>query len=180
MNLPRLILADDVGNPKAVPASILLIQAMKSCGMRLNLFMSSRREEDLRLLEVLSGEPVCCVDAWTAGNVRNLKALFQRRGTSDAINVLSVPLGQGIEERIFQVYPEPLELAKTLQCDILPIIQASTSAAVSTNRALSVLSSLSESGKETVRGLLFSSVKNPREFQLLEQEYNRRCPTLSP
>ena len=179
MNLPRLILADDVGNPKIVPASIILIQAMKSSGMRLNLFMSSRREEDLRLLEALSGEPVCSVDTWTAGNAKNLKTLFQRRGTPDAVNVLSVPLGQGMEERVLQVYPEPLELAKTLHCDILPLIRASASAAVSTNRALSVLSSLSESGRETARGLLFSSVKNPREFQLLEQEYNRRCPTLS-
>ena len=49
MNLPRLIIADDTEGQRVVPSSILLVQAMKSCGVRLNVFMSSRKEEDLRL-----------------------------------------------------------------------------------------------------------------------------------
>ena len=79
MNRPRLIIADELGEQKIASPSLLLMQAMRGCGMRLNVFMSARKEEDLRLMELLSGEPVCCIDAWTAGNARNLKALFQRR-----------------------------------------------------------------------------------------------------
>lgn len=179
MNRPRLIIADELGEQKIASPSLLLMQAMRGCGMRLNVFMSARKEEDLRLMELLSGEPVCCIDAWTAGNARNLKALFQRRSAPDALNILSVPLGKGLGDKTFQIYPDPLELSKILDCGVLPLLQASTSAVVTTNRALSVFSSLSESGRNAVQGLLFSSVKSPREFQLLEQEYNRRSPILS-
>ena len=66
MNLPRLIIADDTEGQRVVPSSILLVQAMKSCGVRLNVFMSSRKEEDLRLMELLSGDAVTCIDAYTA------------------------------------------------------------------------------------------------------------------
>ena len=96
MNLPRLIIADDIEEQRAVPPSVLLVQAMKSCGMRLNVFMSSRREEDLRLMELLSGDAVTCIDAYTAGSGKSLKTLFQRRSTPDAISVVCVPLGKRI------------------------------------------------------------------------------------
>ena len=179
MNLPRLILADDIEDQRAVPPSVLLVQAMKSRGMCLNIFMSSRKEEDLRLMELLSGDAVTCIDAYTAGNGKNLKSLFQRRSTPDAIRLICVPLGKRIGDKLFQVYPEPLELAKVLNCGILPVLHASASAAVTTGRALSMLSSVSEMRKDVVQGLLFASIRNPREFQLLEQEYNRRSPILS-
>ena len=39
MNLPRLILADDIEDQRAVPPSVLLVQAMKSRGMCLNIFI---------------------------------------------------------------------------------------------------------------------------------------------
>ena len=179
MNLPRLILADDIEDQRAVPPSVLLVQAMKSRGMCLNIFMSSRKEEDLRLMELLSGDAVTCIDAYTAGNAKNLKALLQHRSTPDAIGLICVPLGKRIGDKLFQVYPEPLELAKVLNCGILPVLHASASAAVTTGRALSMLSSVSEMRKDVVQGLLFASIRNPREFQLLEQEYNRRSPILS-
>ena len=179
MNLPRLIIADNIEDQRVVPPSVLLVQAMKSCGMRLDVFMSSRKEEDLRLMELLSGDAVTCIDAYTAGNGKNLKALFQRRSTPDAISVVCVPLGKGVGDKLFQVYPEPLELAKILECGILPVLHASASVAVTTGQALSVISSISEIGKNAVQGLLFSSIKSPREFQLLEQEYNRRSLIIS-
>lgn len=179
MNLPRLIIADSMEEQRTVPPSILLIQAMRNCGMRLNVFMSSRKEEDVRLMELLSGESVTCIDSYTTGNAKNLKTLFQRRSSPDALGIIAVPLGRGVGDKMFQVYPEPLDLARILHSGILPLLQASTSAAVTTNRALSVLSAISEIGSNAIPGLLFSGVKNPREFQLLEQEYNRRSPVLS-
>lgn len=179
MNLPRLIIADDTEGQRAVPPSVLLVQAMKSRGIRLNVFMSSRKEEDLRLMELLSGDAVTCIDAYTAGSGKSLKTLFQRRSTPDAISVVCVPLGKRIGDKLFQVYPEPLELAKVLNCGILPVLHASAAVAVTTGQALSVISSISEIGKGAVQGLLFASIKSPREFQLLEQDYNRRSPILS-
>lgn len=178
MNLPRLIIADEIGE-KSVPASLLLVQALRSRGARVNVFMSGRREEYLRLMELLSGAPVCCIDTYSAGSGRNLKTLFQRRAAPDAINVVSVPLGKAVDERTFQTYPEPQELAKVLDCGILPILNASTSAVATTNRTLSVFASLNEAVRDRVQGLLLASVKNPRDFQLLEQEHNRRSPVLS-
>ena len=156
MNLPRLIIADDTEGQRVVPSSILLVQAMKSCGVRLNVFMSSRREEDLRLMELLSGDTVTCIDAYTAGSGKNLKALFQRRSTPDAISIVCVLLGKRIGDKLFQVYPEPLELAKVLNCGILPVLHASASVVVTTGQALSIISSISEVGKRGVQGLLFS------------------------
>ena len=72
-----------------------------------------------------------------------------------------------------------MELAKVLNCGILPVLHASAAVAVTTGQALSVISSISEIGKGAVQGLLFASIKSPREFQLLEQDYNRRSPILS-
>jgi len=179
MNLPRLIIADDIEGQQSVPPSVLMVQAMKSCGMRLNVFMSSRKEEDLRLMELLSGDVVTFIDAYTAGSAKNLKALFQRRSAPDAINIVCVPLGKGVGDKLFQVYPEPLELAKILECGILPVLHASAAVAVTAGQALSVISSISEIGEKAVQGFLFSSIKSLREFQLMEQEYNRRSPILS-
>ena len=112
MNLPRLILADDIEDQRAVPPSVLLVQAMKSRGMCLNIFMSSRKEEDLRLMELLSGDAVTCIDAYTAGNAKNLKALLQRRSTPDAIGLICVPLGKRIGDKLFQVILRDLECCR--------------------------------------------------------------------
>ena len=60
-------------------------------------------EEDLRLMELLSGDAVTCIDAYMAGSGKSLKTLFQHRSTPDAISVVCVPLGKRIGDKLFQV-----------------------------------------------------------------------------
>lgn len=178
MMLPRLIVADEIHEGKT-PMSLLLIQALRNKKVPLNVFFCARKEEDLRLMSLMSDVSVSCLDAYTMSSPRNLKTLFQRRASPDALNIISVPLGMAIDAKTFQTFPEGPELAKILNCGVIPILAASTVAVISAATALSVLSSFDEIVPDRVLGIVFSSMKNPREFQLLEKEFNRRTATLT-
>ena len=179
MNLPRLIIADEP-NPGVLPSALILLQAMKNLGIRINVFSCARSEEDIRLLKLLSdGTPVYNLDLYTFHSAKNLKTHFQRTADPKALNLIVTPLGKSVDEKMFQTNPEPLELARVLDCGIVPILTSTASAIVTSNLALSVLSALEADGKSYVQGILFASSKNPKEFQLLEQDYNRRTSILS-
>ncbi|NLL37011.1 MAG: hypothetical protein GX256_05770 [Fretibacterium sp.] len=178
MNIPRLIIADE-SSPGIVPSALTLCQAMKSMGMRINVFCSARSEEDIRLLKLLTDGPVYNLDLYTFHSARNLKTHFQRTADPRGLNLILVPLGVKIDEKTFQAQPEPLELARVLDCGIVPVIASTASAIVTSNMAITALASLEAGDRNYVQGLLFASAKNPREFQLMEQDYNRRTSTLS-
>ncbi len=178
MNLPRLIIADEIRSGTAA-AGLVLVYAMKRAGMRLKVFTCARSETDMRLLRLLLEEPVVDLDVFACGSVRNLKNLFQHVADPDALNVVLVPLGERPGDDFIQLRPDALDLAKALSCGIVPVLSAATSAVMSGNIASTVLSALEQDGENYVPGVLFASLKNAREYQLLEQEYGRRTPILS-
>jgi cobyrinic acid a,c-diamide synthase len=50
---------------------------------------------------------------------------------------------------------------------------------LTSNIVMSALSTLETANGNCTKGVIFTSVRNPREYQLLEQEYGRRSPVLS-
>lgn len=178
MNLPRLIVADEI-KTGTVAAGLILVYAMKRAGIRLKVFTCARSEADMRLLRLLLEEPVINLDAFTCGSIRNMKTLFQRVADPEAVNIVLVPLGERPEEEFIQIRPDALELAKALSCGVVPVISAATSAVTSGNIASTVLSGLDDADGNRALGVVFASLRNAREYQLLEQEYGRRTPVLS-
>ena len=178
MMLPRLIIADETQEGK-VPASLLLIQALRNRQIPVNVFFCGRSEQDLRLMNLMSDAPVFCLDAYTMSSPRNLKTLFQRRASEEALNIVSVPLGSAVDEKTFQVRPEGPELAKILDCGVVPVITASHAAVMTTNLVLMAMSAFDEILPGRVMGLILASLKSSRDFQLQEKELNRRSPLLT-
>lgn len=179
MNLPRLIIADE-SRPESVSAGLILVYAMIRAGLRIKVFACARDEAEIRLLRLLLDDQVTLLDPYTQGSIKNIKTLFQRVANPNALNVILTSLGARTAEDYIQITPEVLEISKALSCGVVPVLSASASAILTSNLALSILNTLAE-GSETnpVLGIIFSSVKNPREYQLLEQDYGRKTPVLT-
>ena len=178
MSLPRLIIADEI-KAGVVSPSIILIYALKRSGVKINVFTCARSELDIRLLKLLLGDPVVSLDSYVCGSTKNLKILFQQMASPDALNIILAPIGTRQDEDFIQIGPDATDLAKALSCGIVPVISASASTILTTNAALAALSTLESACEGGVLGVIFASVKNPREYQLLEQEYGRRTHILS-
>jgi len=156
-----------------------LVCALRRSGVKVNVFTCARSDLDMRLLKLLLGEPVISLDMFACGSVKNLKTLFQRIAKPDALNIILAPIGTRQDEDFIQINPDVVDLAKTLSCGIVPVISASASAVLTSNAALTVLTSLEKSCEGAAMGIIFASVKNPKEYQLLEQDYGRRTHVLS-
>ena len=178
MNLPRLIITDEIDSETVSPG-LTLVYALKRSGVKVKVFTCARSESDLRLLKLLLEEPTVSLDLYTCGSIKNLKTLFQKTADPEALNVILAPLGTRPEENFVQVRPEALELAKVLDCGVVVMISASASAILTTNATSSVLTAFENAGENCVLGVVFVGVKNPREYQLLEQDYGRRTSVLS-
>jgi cobyrinic acid a,c-diamide synthase len=178
VNLPRLIIADEI-NEETISPGVILAYALKRAGVKVKVFTCARSETDLRLLKLLLEEPVVSLDLYTCGTIRNLKTLFQKTADPDALNVILVPLGTRPEEDFVQIRPEPGDLVKALSCGVVLVLAASASAVLTANTAFSALSAFDGLEENPVMGVLFASVKNPREYQLLEQDYGRKTALLS-
>ena len=178
MNLPRLIIADEM-KPGIVPPSFILIYALKRSGVKVKVFTCARSDLDMRLLKLLLGEPIVSLDVFACGSIKNLKTLFQKVAKPDALNIILTPIGTRREEDFIQVNPEVTDMASALSCGIVPVISASASTILTAHAAVTVLTALESACEGSVLGVIFSSVKNPREYQLLEQDYGRNTQILS-
>jgi cobyrinic acid a,c-diamide synthase len=179
VNLPRLIVADEVRRGRA-PDGLTLVYALKRAGINMKLFLCARDEADVYLLKSCLDEPLVVLDTYTCGSAKNMKNLFQAAADPSALNLVLVSLGKREEDGI-QLRPDAMELVQTLSCGIVPVFSAAAAAMLTSNIAMSVLSSFeaAEGGEDRVKGVIFTSVRTPREYQLLEQDYGRRTPILS-
>jgi len=133
----------------------------------------------MRLLKLLMGGSIISLDTFSCGSMKNLKTLFQKAAEPDALNIILTYIGTRQEEDSIQVSQEVTDLAKALSCGIVPIISAAASTILTTNATIAALSALESAYEGAVLGVIFSSVKNPREYQLLEQDYGNRTQILS-
>jgi len=177
VNLPRLIIADEM-KPEIVPPSLILIYALRRSGVKVNVFTCARSETDIRLLKLLLGESVISLDTFSCGNIKNLKTLFQKAAKPDALNIILACIGTRKEDGFIQVNQEVSDLAKALSCGIVPVISAAASTILTAQCTMTALQALENAYEGSVLGVIFSSVKNAREFQLLEQDYGNRTHIL--
>jgi len=157
----------------------MLAYALKRSGVKVKVFTCARSELEMRLLKLLFGEPVVSLDPYACGSTKNLKVLFQKAAKPDALNIILAPIGTRQDEDFIQIGPDATDLAKVLSCGIVPVISATASTILTTNTALAALATLENACDGAILGVIFASVKNPREYQLLEQEYGRRTHILS-
>jgi cobyrinic acid a,c-diamide synthase len=176
--IPRLVIADERRND-SIPPGILLVAALKSAGRPLRIFCADPDEYLVRLVSLAAGEPVTILDSFTCGSPRILKTLFQVSCDPGCLNVILAPLGERRDDDSFTVFTQGPSLAKLLECPILPVIYSDSSSAVIAGLLEKAVSGIAEREEVSVPGVIFSSVLNPREFQLLEIEAGRRTPLLS-
>lgn len=176
MNIPRLVLAEEKRAGK-ISQSILVASVLKSLGYPLRFFCAGPDEHLVRFLKLLTEQNVTVLDPFSCGSIRNLKLLFQQAAVPDALNIVFGSLGQRGEGDSFSVNPLPGEVARILECPLVMTLYADSSAAV-TSRILENVAGQIASQGAVPSAVLFSSVLNPREYQLLEIEAGRRSALL--
>ncbi len=173
MIIPRLVLADERREGK-VPQSILLASVLKSLGHPLRLFCAGADEHFIRFLKLVTKEEVTLLDPWSCGSVRNFKLLFQQAARPEALNLVFTSAGRRRDDDVFLVNPLVEEICRLLECPLISLIYADSSAAVTSRILEGIVSRVASQGGVPVSAALFASVLNPREYQLLEIEVGRR------
>ena len=177
MKIPRLVIADE-RRDGTIPPGVIFAATLKNAGHPVRLFSVGPDEYLTRLASLVTGEGVTILNPYTCGNTRVLKTLFQYASEEESLNLILAPLGKREEDDDFTVYPQGPEMSKIFDCPLIPIIAADSSSVVIARGLEKVLASCTEQGAPSIPAVLFSSVFNAREFQLLEIEAGRRTPLL--
>lgn len=178
MNIPRIVLAHEK-RPGKVPQSILAAAALKNLGHPLKIFCAGPDEYLSRLAGLVLGEEVTILDPLSCGSARTFKTLFQRASRPDSLNIIFVPLGERIDIDTFSFFPEGGEICRRLACPMIPVIYSDSSAGVAARIIEDVTKRFAGPGGISLPAVLFSSVLNPREYQLLEIETGRQSPLMT-
>ena len=174
MNLPRLILADE-SRPGKIPAGVIIACALKEMGYRLKLFVGGVDETVLRTLEVMCGQPVTVLDPILCDGRSNFRWLFQTAGAPDCLNLVLTNLGaRWTEESAFRVPKECFLLADWLECELVPIVYSDTSSVIAVRTVTEIIKQFEQRELSLINGILFRSVLNNREYQLLDREVGRQ------
>jgi cobyrinic acid a,c-diamide synthase len=175
---PRLILADEYRSGK-VPSGVLVASVLKELGYKLKLFVGSADEATVRSLQVICNQPVTLLDPILCNGQPNLRWLFESVAGSDCINLILTSLGGRIlEDAPFKVPKECAMLSDWLDCDIVPIIYSDTSSTLTVRSVAEAVRQLEDGGKP-VRTILFRSILNNREYELVDREVGYQFATLS-
>lgn len=178
MKIPRLVIADE-RREGTVPPGVVFAATLKKAGHPVRLFSAGPDEYLTRLASLVTGEDVTILTPYACGNTRVLKTLFQYASDENALNIILAPLGKRKEDDDFSVYPQGPEMSKIFDCPLIPVIAADSSSVVIARGLEKVVAACVDQGAPSIPAVLFSSVFNAREFQLLEIEAGRRTPLLS-
>ncbi len=178
MNIPRIALAHEK-RPGRVPQSILAAAALKHLGHPLKVFCAGPDENLSRLAGLVLGEDVTILDPLSCGSTRIFKTLFQRASRPDSLNIILLPLGERTEGDAFSFFPEGAEICRQLECPMVPVVYSDSSAGVAARIMGDMTERFAGPGGISLPAALFSSVLNPREYQLLEIETGRLSPLMT-
>lgn len=181
MILPRLIIADE-RRPGYVPAGVMVAAALSASGYRVKVFAGSIDETSLREIELLTGHRVTGLDPIACENRDNLRWLFQTAAISDGINIVLADIGsRWSEDSPFLVSPECRKLYEWLECEMVPAIYGDRSSVLSVRTISEIVGQLGDKRTNDLRihGMLFKSVVNEREFQLVDKEVGRTLTSLT-
>ncbi len=160
---------------------MLFAAALIERGYPLRLFVAGIDETTVRMLQLLCRQPVTVLDPFLAGGDDTLRIIFQHASSDKALNFIVGPLlAEGSDEENVFVDRISCRVAKALEAPFLPLLYADMSAVLAARRCEQVFAQLSEVTPQSRQmGVCFSSVLNPREYQLLEIELGRRVPLIS-
>lgn len=181
MILPRLIVADEY-RPGKVPAGVLIASALKEMGYKLKLFAGSVDETALRSLQLLCNQPVTLLDPILCGERENFRWLFQCVASPECINLVITNLGaRWTKDSPFRIPRECLLLCEWLDCEMIPVVYSDTSSTITVKTVMEIVRQLESAGdaRGGVHSILFRSVLNNREYELLERELGRHLSSIS-
>jgi cobyrinic acid a,c-diamide synthase len=174
LNLPRLIIADEQ-RPGKIMSGLLIAAILKKMGYRLKLFLGSVDEISLRLLQLLCEQPVTLLDPTLCDGRANLRWLFQQTASPDCLNLVITSLGgKWTEDSPFRIPRECGLLAEWLESDIVPVLYSDSSSTLTVRTLNEVAAGLQQSGNVAIRAVLFRSILNDREYELLDREIGRQ------
>ena len=178
LDLPRLILADEHRSGK-VPSGVLIATALKELGYKIKLFVGNADELTIRSLQVLCSQPVTLIDPVLCDGRANLRWLFESAASPDCLNLVLTNLGGRIlEDAPFKVPKECVLLSEWLDCDVVPIIYSDASSTLTVRSVAAALRQI-EGGGKPVRAILFRSILNNREYELVDREAGRTFTAFS-
>ncbi|MDR1483021.1 MAG: hypothetical protein LBI74_10375 [Synergistaceae bacterium] len=179
MILPRLIIADE-HRPGKVPAGVMMAAVLKEMGYRLKLFLGNIDEPSMRILQVMCGQPVTLLDPLLCGGKANLRWLFQSAASPDCINLVIMSLGgRWSEDSAFRIPKECLLMAEYLECEVIPIFYSDTSSTITIRTVTDVIKQFENSVGDVIHSVLFRSILNYREYELVDREVGRQTSAIS-
>jgi cobyrinic acid a,c-diamide synthase len=173
-----LIIADE-RRPGKVSSGVIISSVLKEMGYKLKLFVGSVDETTLRLLQAMCNQSVTMLDPILCDGPMNLKWLFQSAASPDCLNLIITSLGSKmLEDAPFKISKECMLLAEWLNCDVIPVVYGDKSATL-TIRVVGEVMRQFEDSKIIPHSILFSSVLNNREYDLVDREIGRRFTMFS-
>jgi cobyrinic acid a,c-diamide synthase len=161
-------------------SGVLIANALKNMGYKLRLFMGNVDEVSLRLLQLTCNQPVTLLDPTLCDGKANLRWLFQQAASPDCLNLVIMALGgRWMEDSPFRIPRECALLAEWLECEMIPVFYGDASSTLTVRTLNEVLTSLKKNHGVDVHGVLFRSVLNDREYELVDREAGRSFTVIS-
>ncbi|WP_236103728.1 hypothetical protein [Dethiosulfovibrio faecalis] len=177
MDLPRLLIADE-RREGTIPPGIVVAATLKSLGVPLRLFCGCMDESYIRMLSLGCDQEVFSIDPFQFRSEADLRLFFGTAARSDSLNLVLSPLGSMVSEDRMSLDRGTADLARMLDVGLVALPHANPVASLSSRIMKGVYEDLKD-GEVEMYGVLFSSVLNPREYQLLEVELGRMVPSMS-
>jgi cobyrinic acid a,c-diamide synthase len=169
LKLPRVVIAGE-HKSRFVPPSILLIAAMKRCGIPMRIFYCGYNPVDVCLLQSIAEERITVINLKTCTNPKIIKALFETGAKHDMINVIICDLGER-GETIRECYIDTTasDIASTLDCSIILCCYSENHPRPAIKILGDICTTL-ESKNPNIRidGAIFINPFDPHSFQLFE------------
>ncbi|MCL2684382.1 MAG: hypothetical protein FWE55_03980 [Synergistaceae bacterium] len=179
MNLPRLIIADEQ-RPGKIMSGVLIANVLKNMGYKLRLFLGNVDELSLRLLQLSCAQGVTLLDPTLCDGRANLRWLFQQAASPDCLNLIITSLGsRWTEDSPLRIPRECPLLAEWLECDIIPVLYSDSSSTLTVRTLNEVLTALRKNDYPAIRSVIFRSVLNDREYELVDREAGRQFLIMS-
>jgi cobyrinic acid a,c-diamide synthase len=161
-------------------SGVLVANVLKNMGYKLRLFLGNVDEVSLRLLQLTCNQPVTLLDPKLCDGRANLRWLFQQAASPDCLNLVITTLGgRWMEDSPFLIPKECVLLSEWLECEMIPVFYGDASSTLAVRTLNEVLTSLKKQNSIDVRGVLFRSVLNDREYELIDRESGRLFTVIS-
>ena len=177
MDFPRLMIADE-RREDVIPSGIVLAATIKSMGIPLRLFVGGIDDRYLRMLSAGLGQEVFSIDPLQFKSESEVRFFFGSVAKGDCLNLILSPLGVTVTEDRMVMNQGTVDLARILDCGVVSVVHANPLASITARVMAGVWERFSKENLD-LYGAIFSSVLNPREYQLLELELGRSIPSMS-